>query len=309
MSESFGRFVNSLPIHESSTRGPTLCPLVSNDLHWTEIQTTGLTSWPTTFRKFLKFVLFGTIAGGGIIGAYLSYDNKAEVELMELSGKDADLFRATCKVWITSLIGSSCVFFGLAQLRNISMPLLRHLVITSNQIKFAPLAWLIEFNIIRGVIGTALISYFTTQTSLYNHRYENYVLAGSLGAVLGTVFCGFHLCRFRSPLAVLGPLGFIGGLAGFTCFREFSSLSKDALLVDNNRHFWAGLVAPLLPYILLGITYAYFLAGFQEASVSHLFGSQLAGGFTGGYIASIISQNKLQLKTNYENLFNSFSSL
>ena len=42
-------------------------------------------------------MLFGTIAGGGIIGAYLRYDNKAEVELTELSGKDADLFRATCK--------------------------------------------------------------------------------------------------------------------------------------------------------------------------------------------------------------------
>ena len=53
---------------------------------------------------------------------------------------------------------------------------------------------------------------------------------------------------------MLGPFGFICGLGGYTCFRAFSSFGEEAMLVDNNRkEIVSGLLAPILPYILLGL--------------------------------------------------------
>ena len=79
------------------------------------------------------------------------------------------------------------------------------------------------------------------------------MLAGTLGGIIGSVFSGIHLSRARSALSMLGPFGFISGLAGYTCFRSFDSFSSEAMLTDNNRkEIVSGLLTPMLPYILLG---------------------------------------------------------
>ena len=79
------------------------------------------------------------------------------------------------------------------------------------------------------------------------------MLAGTLGGIIGSVFSGIHLARARSALSMLGPFGFISGLAGYTCFRSFDSFSSEAMLTDNNRReIVSGLLTPMLPYILLG---------------------------------------------------------
>lgn len=90
-------------------------------------------------------------------------------------------------------------------------------------------------------------------TKFIQNRFEEYALAGTLGAILGSVFSGIHLSRARSALSMLGPFGFITGLAGYTCFRSFDSFSSEAMLTDNNRRsLVSGLLTPMLPYILLG---------------------------------------------------------
>ena len=79
------------------------------------------------------------------------------------------------------------------------------------------------------------------------------MLAGTLGGILGSVFSGIHLSRARSALSMLGPFGFISGLAGYTCFRSFDSFSSEAMNTDHNRRsIVSGLLTPILPYILLG---------------------------------------------------------
>ena len=162
------------------------------------------------------------------------------------------------------------------------------------------------------------------------------MLAGTLGGIFGSVFSGIHLSRARSALSMLGPFGLISGLAGYTCFRSFDSFSSEAMLTDNNRkEIVSGLLTPMLPYILLGrvlhytskircsnrcggnrcicrthsgATYLYFVAGFQIAAISNLYGATCAGGLTGGYLAKKISQNQVDLKIYFENLYKSLSS-
>lgn len=158
------------------------------------------------------------------------------------------------------------------------------------------------------------------------------MLAGTLGGIFGSVFSGIHLSRARSALSMLGPFGLISGLAGYTCFRSFDSFSSEAMLTDNNRkEIVSGLLTPMLPYILLGrvlhytskywcsnrcgicrthsgATYLYFVAGFQIAAISNLYGATCAGGLTGGYLAKKISQNQVDLKKCFENLNKSLSS-
>jgi len=135
------------------------------------------------------------------------------------------------------------------------------------------------------------------------------MLAGTLGGIFGSVFSGIHLSRARSALSMLGPFGLISGLAGYTCFRSFDSFSSEAMLTDNNRkEIVSGLLTPMLPYILLGVTYLYFVAGFQIAAISNLYGATCAGGLTGGYLAKKISQNQVDLKKNFENIYKSLSS-
>ena len=61
------------------------------------------------------------------------------------------------------------------------------------------------------------------------------------------------MSRARSALSMLGPFGFISGLAGYTCFRSFDSFSSEAMNTDHNRRsIVSGLLTPILPYILLG---------------------------------------------------------
>ena len=49
-----------------------------------------------------------------------------------------------------------------------------------------------------------------------------------------------------------------------------------------------------------GATYLYFVAGFQIAAISNLYGATCAGGLTGGYFAKKISQNQVDLKKYFE---------
>ena len=57
-----------------------------------------------------------------------------------------------------------------------------------------------------------------------------------------------------------------------------------------------------------GVTYLYFAAGFQTAAISNLYGATCAGGLTGGYLAKNISQNQVDLRNYFEELYTQLSS-
>ena len=56
------------------------------------------------------------------------------------------------------------------------------------------------------------------------------------------------------------------------------------------------------------MTYLYFAAGFQTAAISNLYGATCAGGLTGGYLAKNISQNQVDLRNYFEELYKQLSS-
>jgi len=306
ISDTWHGFIKILPIDESSKVPPNLCPILSDNLHWSEIEAAGLKSSSETARQSLKFILFGIIASSLTIGAYLGLNECDGVYLNDLSRENEELFILAKKILTGSLLGSF-LFFGLSALRPISIPIMKRIVMTGRQVKGAPIGWFVEFNIYRTFLGIFLINLITNQHSLFNNRFEEYALAGTLGGILGSVFSGIHLARARSPLSMLGPFGFISGLAGYGAFRSFDSFAEDASLIDNNRRFVSGLLAPVLPYILLGVSYLYFLGGFQTAAVSNLYGATCAGGFTGGFLAKKICQNQIDLKNYFQHFYKQLS--
>jgi len=307
LSDSWKGLVKILPIHESAKLPPNLCPILSDNLHWSEIEAAGMKSWSESARQSIKFILFGVAASALAIGAFLERDFDGVYE-NTLSAENEERFILAKKILTGGLVGSF-IFFGLNILRPISIPILKRIVMTGRQVKGAPIGWFVEFNIYRTFVATGLITLLTNQPGLFNNRFEEYALAGTLGAILGSVFSGIHLSRARSALSMLGPFGFITGLAGYTCFRSFDSFSSEAMLTDNNRRsLVSGLLTPMLPYILLGASYLYFVAGFQIAAVSNLYGATCAGGLTGGFFAKKISQNQVDLRNYFENLYKQLSS-
>merc|ERR1712168_426426 len=74
LSDSWNGLIKILPIHESAKVPPNLCPILSDNLHWSEIETAGLKSWSETCRQSIKFILFGIAASSLAIGAYLEHD-------------------------------------------------------------------------------------------------------------------------------------------------------------------------------------------------------------------------------------------
>jgi len=308
LSDAWNGLVKILPIHESVKLPPNLCPILSDNLHWSEIEAAGMKSWSESARQSIKFILFGVVGSSLAIGAYLGNGDFDGVYPNNLSAENEERFILAKKILTGGLVGSF-LFFGFNFLRPISIPILKRIVMTGRQVKGAPIGWFVEFNIYRTFLATGLITLLTNQPGLFNNRFEEYMLAGTLGGIIGSVFSGIHLARARSALSMLGPFGLISGLAGYTCFRSFDSFSNEAMLTDNNRReIVSGLLTPMLPYILLGATYLYFVAGFQIAAISNLYGATCAGGLTGGYLAKKISQNQVDLKKYFDNLYKQLSS-
>ena len=71
LSDTWNGLVKILPIHESAKLPPNLCPILSDNLHWSEIEAAGMKSWSESARQSIKFILFGVVSSSLAIGAYL----------------------------------------------------------------------------------------------------------------------------------------------------------------------------------------------------------------------------------------------
>ena len=199
ISDSWKGLVKILPIHESSKLPPNLCPILSDNLHWSEIEAAGMKSWSESARQSVKFILFGVAASSLAIGTYLGLKFRIAswkhrlvrkvwlgnlsfvgklfkgldfdgVYQNNLSVENEERFNLTKKVLTGGLIGSF-IFFGLSVLRPISIPILKRIVMTGRQVKGAPIGWFVEFNMYRTLVATGLITLLTNQPDLFNVSY------------------------------------------------------------------------------------------------------------------------------------------
>ena len=84
-----------------------------------------------------------------------------------LSAENEERFMLAKKILTGGLVGSF-LFFGFNFLRPISIPILKRIVMTGQQVKGAPIGWFVEFNIYRTLVATGLLTLLTNQPGLFN---------------------------------------------------------------------------------------------------------------------------------------------
>ena len=89
--------VKILPIHESAKLPPNLCPILSDNLHWSEIEAAGMKSWSESARQSIKFILFGVAASSLAIGTYLGLKFRIAGWTHRLEFKKFDLVNFSLK--------------------------------------------------------------------------------------------------------------------------------------------------------------------------------------------------------------------
>ena len=57
------------------------------------------------------------------------------------------------------------------------------------------------------------------------NKWENVVLSGGIGMLLGSVFSGLLLSRYRLKFRSVGGLGIVGGFVGYNSIKGYSKFN------------------------------------------------------------------------------------
>jgi hypothetical protein len=309
MKKKFRKIINptrltGIGIHQDSLRVPMYDPVVTSDLHWREIELSGMASPSQSVKKSLKFLLFGVSATALTLSLFHFYSDRdvdSSVEFI-VNEKHHQNFHDS-KLYLLSLLFGSYFLFNSKLCRKFSFPILKRILTTKNQVLFSPLNWIVETNIYRLLI-TAILIYWNTKPEQFKHNIENYFLSGALGGIFGTVFAGIVLARAASPLAHSGFLSVIAGLIGFINFKPLhryydtdrAFYTSSQKLQSSNRDYLMSTPTNALPYLMLALAYFGFIAGFFVPGPVPIWLAAIAGGFTGGHCARQIDQNRIYFR-------------
>ena len=110
--------------------------------------------------------------------------------------------------------------------------------------------------------------------------------------------------RYQTPLGFCGPIGMLAGLAGFGIFRQLGLQTEDQLVSENNRSILMGNQLSSIPYLALLMSYCTFVGSMVTITLYASYGSAVAGGLTGGLMASKLNRHREQFYASVEQLIN-----
>jgi len=291
--------IHRSPLSEECFRNPAYCPVITANTHWRVAEKAGFTTRAQFVRSSLKFGVFGLTATAAILAGV--YKNRfSHEERITATAEVLDEFDELRGGLTTAMIGSFFVF-GFKFGRPLTTGLLRQCTLRRDNLKGAMVSWLAEPNLYRLIVWCSLLTPLL-QPGYFHFNTENAIASGSLGAVFGSVMSGITLARYNTPLGLVGPIGMLAGLAGFGIFRKLGLQTEDQVAMENNRNVLIGNQISSIPYLTLALSYFIFAGSMFTITLYASYGSAVAGGLTGGYMASKIDQHRAAFYANGDKL-------
>lgn len=271
-------------IHESVFRVPLFCPLASRNLSWREMEASGMEKGGKCFFNSMRHLLWTLTGAGLLIGGMSIYrlrNDLTEKLVVNYTPKVKEQFGEIFKI-IAGISAGSFLFFNVGIFRKATYPLLLKLASSkTNPGIFAPL---VESNIWKLAITLAGSYYYLNGSSnQFKNKWENVVLSGCCGMLLGSFFSGLLLSRYRLRFRSVGGLGIIGGFVGYNSIKGLKEDGEKRMLLDANRAFYTPGVL-LVPVIISFTLSMMYLSG-----IFFPYGMAFAqGNFTGGFFGGIL---------------------
>jgi len=239
-----------------------------------------------TLRHFLWALLGGTALLGGM-SIYRIRNDLTEKKVINYSSKVREEFSQIFKT-LGLVVGGSFLFFNNGLLRRYTYPLLNR--VAQSKTNIGLLAPLVESNIWKGIITMGGCYYYLMgSNNQFKNKWENVVLSGGIGMLLGSVFSGLLLSRYRLKFRSVGGLGIVGGFVGYNSIKGYSEDATNQMLSDANRVFFSPAVLTIPMMISYALTMMYL------SGIFFPYGMAFAqGNFTGGFFGGILYRKYLE---------------